>query len=313
MQFIPIKDASKLSGISDSTIREKIAANILESKDDDRGKMCVGKREVLSLVPTVLTVFNQKGGCGKTSLAVLLADYYEKKKIKTLLIDFDQQGNMSQTYLKYNDLKESLTLYNYLENKTALAKIIKQYSNYIDIIPSDIKLSRKEGYDIDDLDSMKRDFVPILKKYQIVICDCPPALNSFSKFGLLLSNYSLIPAIPEPYNYDGLFEVLNTIKRLQKYIDDYVDYKIIISAHEQRTIKIHEEYIKLIRDEIKNKVATQSIPNFVGIKERGFQKSNIFDLYVSGKSIEKIKLLLDEIDRFIYEERSLARWKRSLI
>jgi chromosome partitioning protein len=305
MTLLTISEASRISGLSDSTIRDKINEGILKKYENDSGKMCVEKREILGTIPTIITIFNQKGGCGKTSLSVLISDFYEKQRMKILLVDLDQQGNLSQTYFSYDELKDSLTLYNYFENKTPLNKIVRSYNDYIDILPADIKLSRKDSYDIDDLDLIKKDFFPLFKKYNIVIVDCPPALNSFSKFGLMLANYVFIPVIPEPYNYDGLFEVMNTITRLNKYIEGFIDYKVIISAHEQRTIKIHEGYISLIRNDIGSKVTEQSVPNFVGIKERAFQKTNIFDLYKSDeKAMKKIESVLEEIDKFIYDERN---------
>jgi len=303
MGLLLIKDAGSISGIPERTIRDWMADDSIKSHKNDEGLACVEKRELLGKIPTALTIFNQKGGCGKTSLSVLLADYYEKKKMKVLLLDLDQQGNLSQTYFAYDDLKDALSIYDYFEKKTPINKIVKKYNEYIDILPANIKLSRKDNYDIDDLDTMRKDFMPVFKKYNIIIIDCPPALNSFSKFGIILSNYVLIPVIPEPYNYDGLFEVMNTLKRMQKFIEGYIDYKVIISAHEQRTLKIHEDYIGLIRNDIKDKVAVQSIPNFVGIKERSFQRTNIFDMYKNDKSIQKIELILQEIDEYIYDKR----------
>lgn len=304
MDMLLIKEASEMSGIPERTIRDWVAeGKLLNSIKDEKDITRVNKRELLMSIPTVITVFNQKGGCGKTSLSVLLADYYDKRNVKTLLVDFDQQGNLSQTFFGYDDLKNSLSLYDFFENRTPLNKIIKSYNSNIDILSADIKLYKKDSYDIDDLDAMKKDFAPVFKKYSVVIIDCPPALNSFSKFGLILSNYVFIPVIPEPYNYDGLFEVMNTITRLKKYIEGFIDYKVVISAHEQRTIRIHEDYINLIRNDIKEKVAEQSIPNFVGIKERAFLKTNIFDIYKSEKSMSKIELLLNELDTFIYDRR----------
>jgi len=303
MGLLLVKDASVTSGIPERTIRDWMADDSIKSHKNDEGLACIDKRELLEKIPTALTIFNQKGGCGKTSLSVLLADYYEKREMKVLLVDLDQQGNLSQTYFAYDDLKDALSIYDYFEKKTPINKIVKKYNDYIDILPANIKLSRKDNYDIDDLDTMRKDFIPIFKKYSIIIIDCPPALNSFSKFGMILSNYILIPVIPEPYNYDGLFEVMNTLKRMQKFIEGYIDYKVVISAHEQRTLKIHEDYIGLIRNDIKDKVAIQSIPNFVGIKERSFQRTNIFDMYKNDKSIQKIEHILQEIDEYIYDKR----------
>lgn len=303
IDLLPVKEASKISRIPERTIRDWMNESTLQSYKNDDNVICVNRRELLSSIPTMLTIFNQKGGCGKTSLSVLLSDYYEKKKMNILMVDFDQQANLTQTYFAYDELKDAPSLYDYFEKKTPLSKILMKYNDYIDLLPANIKLSRKDNYDIDDLYALRKDFVSIFKKYAVVIIDCPPSLNSFSKFGLLLCNYVLIPVVPEPYNYDGLFEVMNTIRRLEKFIEGFYDFKVIISAHEQRTLKIHETYIDLIRNELDGKVAVQSVPNFVGVKERGFQKKNIFDMYDSDKSVQKIQALLNEIDSCIYDRR----------
>ncbi len=304
MKLVNLKVASELTGVTEKTIRNWIDENKIKKYEDDSGKILVDKRAFLLQLPTVLTVFNQKGGVGKTSLSVLLGDYYEKKDQKILLVDFDQQGNLSQTYFGYDELKDSPSLYDYFENKTPISKIVKKYNENIDILPANIKLSRKDNYDIDDLDMMKKDFIPIFKKYNIVIIDCPPALNSFSKFGLMFANYVSIPVMPEPYSYDGLFEVLETINRLKKYIESFIDYFAIISIHEQRILKVQEIYVTEIKKELGDKLLENSIPNFVGIKERGFQKQNIFDFYSKqDKSVSRIESVLDEIDNIIFNKR----------
>lgn len=299
-----MSESVKISGVPESTIRLKIDEGII-TKHKGKGYKFYDKREILTkLTPTVLTVFNQKGGCGKTSLSVLLGDYYDKIDNKILLVDFDQQCSLSKTYFSYEDLKESKTLYNFLEHRTPLNKIVKKFNENIDILPSDIKISRKDTSDVIELMSKSDEFNNLFRKYQVVVIDCPPAIYSFSKFAIMLANYILIPFIPEPYNYDGVIEAINSINLLKKFATSLIDYKIIVSAHEQRKTSVHENYIELIREDVNEKVTKNSIPNFVGIKERGFRVENIFDTFQDKeKSIIKIKKVLDEIDTFIYDER----------
>lgn len=303
-KLITISEAVKVSGIPDSTIRDKIKEGILNKYENENSKMCVQKRELLSIIPTVLTIFNQKGGCGKTSLSVLLADYYEKKKIKTLLIDLDEQSSLSKTFLTYEQLKSDVTLYNFFEYSTPLSKIVRKKTEHLDIIPSDIKLTRKGNYDTTDLGPFTQEFYSVFKKYQIVIADCPPGMNAFSRFGLLLANYVLLPFIPEPYNYDGLLEAQSTVNLLKDYLKYLIDYKIVISMQEQRKLNIQDRYIKLVRTEIGDKITKNAVPNFTGIKERGESFLNIFDMFTEDeKGLNKTQTLLNEIDKFIYDER----------
>lgn len=305
MNLVTVTKAVKLTGISDSGIRNYLDNGTLTKYENEKGLLAVDKYELLKLIPTVITVFNQKGGCGKTSLSVLLSDYYEKKGFKTLLIDFDQQGNLSQTFFPYDDLRDGNNIYHYFHSNMPINKILRKYNDSVDIIPATIKLSRIGNLDVPELTEKCVDFQQIFKKYQIVIIDCPPAINSFSKFGLLLSNYVLIPVVPEAYDFDGLFEVMNSINLYKKFIEKFIDFRVIISRHDQRNTIVQETYSNKIRAELKNKVIEDSIPSFVGIKERATQiGGNIFNMYQSqNKSLKRIIGVLDGIHTSIYDER----------
>lgn len=305
MKLLAVKEAALLIGTSDQTIRNWIEEKKIKPYEDGDGKLLVDKNEVLLQTPTVITFFNQKGGVGKTSMSLLIADYFEKQKYKTLLVDLDQQGNLSQTYFKYEDIKNNLTLFDYFYNRTPLNKIVKNFNKYIDVLPADIKLSRKDNISVEDLLDLKNDFLPIFKKYQIVIIDCPPALNSLSRFGILLANYIFCPVHPSAYSFDGSFEVLRTIKKFIPGLNkDCIDYKFFISKHHSRRIVIKDEYIDLYKKEYDGKIFNNTVPEFVGIEERAVSFKNLFDMYSSDeKAMRKLKKICDEIRVFIFDER----------
>jgi chromosome partitioning protein len=303
MKLITVKDACGFIDVADKTVRNWIEEGKLKKYEDDKGNVLVEKRELLKLKPTVLTFFNQKGGCGKTSSSVLCADYFEKQGFKILIIDLDQQGNISETFFDYTQLNDSLTIYDYIENKTPLSRIIKPYNDLIDVIPADIRLSRKDFIDTSILIQMKEDFYPVFRKYNLVILDCPPSLNAFSRLGVLLANYILSPIVPEPYSHKGLAELLKSIKVLAPLNQDYIDNRVFISTHRKHRTAIREDYIEQFREQLGKKLMDGSIPDLIGIVERGVAFCNIFDLYKNDKALTQIEKLMTEIDQYIYEGR----------
>lgn len=306
MVNLSVTQTSKILDTPEVTIRRWCRDGKLGSLKNNEGNYIIPKREVVRQFPNVICVFNQKGGPGKTSTSITLADYYDKKEYKTLIVDLDPQMNTSKTFFSYTELKDSKNLYNFFENKTPVNKLIMKYNNNIDIIPSSAELiSKKKDYDIDVLDIFIEEFYETFKKYDIVILDCCPDVNSLSKLGLLSATHVVIPFVPEPFNYDGVKDAIVTVNQVRRYSKRFVALKVIINAHEQRTMKIHEEYISMAKVELKDYLIPGSIPNFVGIKERALTM-NLFDQYPkTNSSIIKIKKLLDIIDKEIFEEREI--------
>lgn len=297
-----VLEASKILGTPEVSIRRWIRDGKLKADKNEDNNYIISMREIILQTPNVICVFNQKGGPGKTSSSITLADYYDKKGYKTLIVDLDPQMNTSKTFFNYQDLKSSKSLYNFFENKTQVSKLVLKYNENIDVIPSSAELiSKKKEYDIDALDTFVDEFYEVFKKYQIIILDCCPDVNSLSKLGLLSANHVVIPFVPEPFNYDGVKDAITTVNQVKKFSRKFESLKVIINAHEQRTMRIHEEYIAQAKDELSEYLIEGSIPNFVGIKERALTE-NIFDQYPkTNPSIKKIIKILDKIDTSIFE------------
>lgn len=302
MKLIPIKEAAELTKITDQSIRNWIDKGEL-NKYEMKGVVAIDKGEILRKLPTVIGLFNQKGGVGKTSTAVLLSDYFEKKKYKTLLIDLDQQGNLSQTYLDFEEIQDNPTIYEYLENHTSLKKIVRSYNEHIDIIPADIRLAKKETIDTSILIKFKKDFMSFFKEYQVVIIDCPPALNAFSRLAILLSHYIFLPLNEEPYCFIGLADAIDTINTMKAFNTNFIDYKAFTSKHIGTRSVIRKTMNDEYKQQLKDKFIDITVPNFIGIVERATTRENIFDSYNTKDDIKRIESLFENIHTFIYEGR----------
>ena len=165
----------------------------------------------------IISLFNSKGGVGKTTTCVNLA-YLTSLKYKTLLIDLDTQGASSYFFDKKVKKRNLL-------NKNP-SKIIKetQYPN-LDIIPADIKL---EEY--------KKGLEKIINQdYDFVFIDAPANLNSLTKDIVKFSDIIIIPALPNilslrTYNQIVSLKLNNNLKLLLNRVENSDIHKKVIKA-----------------------------------------------------------------------------------
>ncbi len=157
----------------------------------------------------IISVANQKGGVGKTTTAVNLAAVLASTKRKLLLIDLDSQGNATTA----SGLKKENTLLGLFEGKD-INEIVVSSNNGYDVIPAGedlvaleahIRTEPKKGFIEESLSGLKYDFVVI---------DTPPALNSLTVEALISSVGTLVPLQCEYYSLEGISSLLNTITSL---------------------------------------------------------------------------------------------------
>lgn len=167
----------------------------------------------------IIAIVNQKGGVGKTTTSVNLADNLSLSGKNVLLIDLDSQGSAT-TSLGINRGVLNCSVYDlFLGKKTVEDVIVKpRYSN-IDLIPATIDFSNIE-YQL--IENEYRDYIlyEILKtqveNYDFIIMDCPPALGFVTINALQAANTVLIPVQCHFLALDGLTQLLNTIRIVQK-------------------------------------------------------------------------------------------------
>ena len=157
----------------------------------------------------IISVANQKGGVGKTTTAVNLAAVLASTKRKILLIDLDSQGNATTA----SGLKKENTLLGLFKGKN-INEIVVSSNNGYDVIPggedlvaleAHIRTEPKKGFIEESLSGLKYDFV---------IIDTPPALNSLTVEALISSVGTLVPLQCEYYSLEGISSLLNTITSL---------------------------------------------------------------------------------------------------
>jgi chromosome partitioning protein len=299
--YIRVSEAEAMSGAANKTIRNWVDDGKVRSKTE-KGILLVNKTDVLLQYPTVLTLFNQKGGVGKTTTSVILADYYSRKGIKVLVIDMDPQGILSKTYFKYKELVGQITQYEFWERNTRLDKIIREVNENLHILPNDLRMTEKDKMDISDMAKKEETIRTVFDRYQIVIIDCPPALNAFSRFGIFMADYIIMPLLGEPYTYWGLTQAIEAIRTMKKFNPGLIDWFAIMSKHTERRTIIREDFEELFKRDLGPRLLESRLPETITVVERGVSGMNIFDM-LENDAKKKVLALCEEVEDKIFEQR----------
>lgn len=190
----------------------------------------------------VVSIINLKGGVAKTTstvqVAECLASEYSKK---VLVIDLDPQTNATISLIpeeKWENLDAAgstlFHLFNDRLEKTSFFQIAnalqKGVSNLsirrLDLLPSSIRfidiqdriaeIPAKTGYALNPMEILKNTIHPILYDYDYVLIDCPPNLGFITRNGIEISDYYLIPTIPDTLSTYGIPQIVRTIHQFTK-------------------------------------------------------------------------------------------------
>lgn len=190
----------------------------------------------------IISIFNQKGGIGKSTTTVNLGAALATKDKKVLLLDMDPQANTTVS-VGINDEDLKSTVYKLLKSKKLSKKSILEviqdtpYKN-LSVLPSDITLSDAE---ITLSNNMSRETIlsrvldNIKDDYDYIIIDCPPSLGLLSINALVASDGVLIPVATSFFSIKGIKHLFNTINLVQENLKPELQViGVLITMYDQR-------------------------------------------------------------------------------
>jgi len=184
----------------------------------------------------IVAVVNQKGGVGKTTTCVNLAYSLGQDGVRTLLCDFDPQGNATSGYGASK--RDTITIYDVLINGADVRESVL-HTPYGDLIPSGTALAGA-GVELVGLEDreflLKRALAPLEGDYDVILIDCPPSLELLTVNALCAADSVLIPIQCEYYALEGLSDLLNTVGILQKRLNPALTIEgMLMTMYDRRT------------------------------------------------------------------------------
>ena len=180
----------------------------------------------------IISVVNNKGGCGKTTTTICLANQLQIYEFDVLVVDTDSQCNTTTFYgAKTYDTYTMMDIMCADVN----ANLCIQRTSVGDIIPSDKCLKNVDIKILDDsnrLLHLKRSMANI-NKYDYVIIDTPPQLSIMTLNALASSDFILLPTDESGWSINGIFEILNVVKSISNTVNPSIKLAglLITKAH----------------------------------------------------------------------------------
>jgi chromosome partitioning protein len=223
----------------------------------------------------IFTVANQKGGVGKTTTTVNLAAALAKAGARVLVIDLDPQGNAS-TALGVEHRAETLSVYDVLINDVAMADVIQSSPEFAGLacLPATIHLA---GAEIELVSLVAREqrlrgaLTEFLRDtpepFHYVFIDCPPSLGLLTINAFVAAREVLIPIQCEYYALEGLSQLLNNIKLIERHLNpDLAVSTILLTMYDSRT-NLANQVVNEVREHFPRETLQALIPRSVRISE----------------------------------------------
>lgn len=217
-----------------------------------------------------ISIFNQKGGVGKTTTCINFAAALGRKGKKTLLVDVDPQGNStSGVGIDKSDI--SASSYDLLINETPAKDVIinTEFKN-LDVLPANMNLAGAElelAENENRFKVLKKALASVVMEYDYIIIDCPPSLGLLSLNALTASDTLIVPLQCEYYALEGLSQLVGTVRTVKQNYNEHLELEGIIFTMYDSRLKLNQQVMEEVDKFFPNKSYRTVIPRSVKLAE----------------------------------------------
>ncbi len=189
-----------------------------------------------------IAVLSQKGGTGKTTTVRTITDVLRRAGLRTLAIDMDPQGNLSD----YFDLPPDAepTIADVLSGRSELDEAILQ-----DIVPANLSLAEAElmlGGRMGRELTLRKALARAGESYDVILIDCPPSLGLLTVNALVAADYALITAEAQYFALQGVEQALEVVELARENLNPRLELLgVLLNIADMRTVHSREALASL--------------------------------------------------------------------
>ena len=246
----------------------------------------------------IIVIANQKGGVGKTTTAINLSACIADAGKKVLAVDMDPQGNMSSGLGVEKENVEN-TAYELLLGEVDVKDCLEEtLIDNLDLISSNINLAAVE---IELTGVEEKEFIlqkalkKIRKKYDYVIIDCPPSLNTLTINAMCAADTVLVPIQCEYYALEGLSQLIRTVELVKERLNPKLKIEgIVFTMYDSRN-NLSVQVVENVKQNLKQKIYRTIIPRNVRLAEAPSYGLPITEYDSKSAGAESYRLLAKEV------------------
>ena len=250
-----------------------------------------------------IAVLSQKGGTGKTTTVRTLADALRRADVRTLAVDLDPQGNLSD----YFDLPPDVepTIADVLAGRASAAEAIHE-----DLIPANLSLAEAElmlGGKMGREMTLRRALAKAPDGYEVILIDCPPSLGLLTVNALVAADRALVTAEAQYFALQGVEQAMEVIELARDSLNPALELLgVLLNLADMRTVHSREALASL-REQLGERVLDTVVRSSIAYAESAERAKSILDhrpdlgadyLALAGEVLERLPGMDDARQRF---------------
>ena len=215
----------------------------------------------------IIAFANHKGGVAKTASVAALGTIFAREGFRVLMVDLDTQANLTYSFIDMATNAPSRFLYDAIRERKDLPQVAVRDNLYI--VPSGLYMTIVER----EMQNMRRKelvlhdlIMPIEGNYDLILLDCPPALNNITDNALIIADRLSVPVLADQLSYNGLKMIETYLPQLADLNPDIRINDIFFTMYGGRT-NLDGTLYKVIHDEFPEQTMETKIHATVRVKE----------------------------------------------